>query len=137
MVRQIRGGNFHNGLLLANGGVLSYQHVLCLSSQPRRESTVYPTANPLPGHIEDPHVPAFITQAEGEAIVEVISIILFELAEPLLTIARLIQLNSTAKEYRRMVSLLLDWLPTKTNDSLQLLAAQRLWSSLPAGEKIQ
>ncbi|KAB8288106.1 hypothetical protein EYC80_010239 [Monilinia laxa] len=41
------GGAF-NGLVLANGGVLTYQHVVCLSTQPRRDGKRYQDGNPCP-----------------------------------------------------------------------------------------
>lgn len=69
MVRQLRNGNGRNGLVLANGGVVTYQHVVCLSSKP--SSSPYPDRNPLPGVITDVPVPDVAVQAEGEAIIEV------------------------------------------------------------------
>ncbi|KAL1961836.1 hypothetical protein VTN77DRAFT_1005 [Rasamsonia byssochlamydoides] len=71
MVRQLRTGPAMNGLILANGGVLSYQHVVCLSSKPRSSS--YPDRNPLPEVITDVPVPPIAFQAEGEAIIELTS----------------------------------------------------------------
>lgn len=38
MSRQIRSGKVNAGLVLANGGVLSYQHALCLSSRSKAAS---------------------------------------------------------------------------------------------------
>lgn len=38
MSRQIRSRRINTGLILANGGVLSYQHALCLASRPRAAS---------------------------------------------------------------------------------------------------
>lgn len=35
-----------NGLILANGGVLTYQHVVCLSTQPRSDGNRYQDGNP-------------------------------------------------------------------------------------------
>lgn len=72
MVRQLRGRGGHNGLILANGGVLTYQHALCLSTQPPRSSTLaYPPENPLPEYVPDLRVPSVTAEAEGEVIVEV------------------------------------------------------------------
>lgn len=49
MSRQLRQGNKgNNGLILANGGVLSYQHVVVLSSTARSET--YPDKHVLPEH---------------------------------------------------------------------------------------
>jgi hypothetical protein len=71
MTRQIRQGRGSNGLVLANGGVVTYQHAICLSSQPRRNGSPYPDTNPLPEVITDVPVPPVDEQAEGEATVEV------------------------------------------------------------------
>lgn len=43
-----RDGGVFNGLVLANGGVLTYQHVVCLSTQPRRDGKQYQEGNPCP-----------------------------------------------------------------------------------------
>jgi hypothetical protein len=71
MVRQLRKGKGRNGLILANGGALTYQHVICLSRQPRRAGSPYPNRNPLPELLY--HTPAVPVDdhAEGEAIIEV------------------------------------------------------------------
>lgn len=77
MVRQLRKGNGQHGLVLANGGVLTYQHAVCLSCRPRRSA--YPDFNPFPVLTTDvsvpivgPHVEAQVeTQVEGAAVVEV------------------------------------------------------------------
>lgn len=72
MVRQLRGRGGRNGLILANGGVVTYQHALCLSTQPPRSSTLaYPPENPLAEYVTDLRVPSVAAEAEGEAIVEV------------------------------------------------------------------
>lgn len=71
MVRQIRAGRFRTGLVLANGGVATYQHVVCLSRRPRADGSAYPARNPLPELIDDLPVPVIAEQAEGEATVEV------------------------------------------------------------------
>jgi hypothetical protein len=71
MVRQLRKGDSQNGLVLANGGVCTYQHVVILSSRPRRDGSPYPERNPLPDVITDVPVPTVDDQAEGEAIIEV------------------------------------------------------------------
>jgi hypothetical protein len=70
MVRQLRRGTGRTGLVLANGGVVTYQAVVCLSSSPRRDGLPYPNANPLPPVITDVQIPAVDEQAEGDAIVE-------------------------------------------------------------------
>ena len=72
MVRELRGGHGQNGLILANGGVLTYQHAICLSTRPRRDGSAYPDKNPLPSHVTDIPIPKITVQAEeGEAIIEV------------------------------------------------------------------
>jgi hypothetical protein len=70
MVRQLRKGKARNGLVLANGGEVTYQHVICLSSKPRRDGSPYQDHNPLPEVITDVPVPEVDAQAEGEATVE-------------------------------------------------------------------
>ena len=69
MVRQLRAGKGRNGLVLANGGVVTYQHAVILSRAPR---SAYPAANPLPKMLEDGPVPqVVVAAASGEATVEV------------------------------------------------------------------
>ena len=71
MVRRLRTGHGRNGLILANGGVLTYQHALCLSTGPRRRGSAYPDMNPLPSHVTDIPIPKVTVHAEGEAVIEV------------------------------------------------------------------
>lgn len=71
MVRELRKGKSHHGLVLANGGVMTYQHVVCLSSRPRIDGSAYPARNPLPDVKIDKPVPSIDGEAEGEATVEV------------------------------------------------------------------
>lgn len=72
MTRRIRSGQIRNGLVLANGGVLSYQHAICLSAKHGSNGTSYPDSRPgadtVVGGTSAPPVNAFV---EGEAIVEV------------------------------------------------------------------
>ncbi|EGD93379.1 acetyl-CoA acetyltransferase [Trichophyton tonsurans CBS 112818] len=72
MVRQLRKytGTSRHGLILANGGVLSYQHAICLSSGPRKDGLSYPVKNPLPELVTDVVIPGIDVQAEGEAVIE-------------------------------------------------------------------
>ncbi|MCJ1305898.1 hypothetical protein MMC08_008715 [Hypocenomyce scalaris] len=70
MVRYLRSRPAQYGLVLANGGVVSYQHVVCLSTLPRKDGSAYPKENPLPPYITDIPVPSISTQPEGEAIIE-------------------------------------------------------------------
>lgn len=67
--RQLRQGNGRNGLVLANGGVMSYQHVVCLSSRPESKTLEYPERNPL-GHYADVSGPPVDEKAEGKATIE-------------------------------------------------------------------
>ena len=71
MTRQLRQGKGKTGLVLANGGVVTYQAVVCLSSSPRRDGLPYPNSNPLPETTSDVQVPQVDAKADGEAIVEV------------------------------------------------------------------
>ncbi|KAF2831535.1 hypothetical protein CC86DRAFT_402056 [Ophiobolus disseminans] len=69
MTRQLRAGRGKKGLVLCNGGVLSYQYVVVLSKEPR-DNGAYPLANPLPEVLHDMEVPELAVDAEGEAVVE-------------------------------------------------------------------
>ncbi|KAE9982254.1 hypothetical protein EG328_011050 [Venturia inaequalis] len=68
MTRQLRNKKAKTGLILANGGVLSYQNCIILSSQPR--NSPYPNKNPLPEIITDIPVPVIEANPEGKAIIE-------------------------------------------------------------------
>lgn len=67
MTRLLRSGKGRNALILANGGVLSYQHVVCLSSQPNKGA--YPDNRAL--KIANKPKPMVSAEAEGEAVIEV------------------------------------------------------------------
>jgi hypothetical protein len=71
MTRQLRKGAGRTGLVLANGGVVTYQAVVCLSRSPRRDGLPYPSANPLPPTTAGVQTPPVDASAEGDAIVEV------------------------------------------------------------------
>lgn len=71
MVRQLRKGTAKTGLVLANGGVVTYQHTICLSSSPRHDRSPYPTSNPLPEMVTNVQVPETEASAEGDATIEV------------------------------------------------------------------
>ncbi|KAJ1544356.1 hypothetical protein HK405_008710 [Cladochytrium tenue] len=73
MTRQIRGGKVHNGLVLANGGSLSYQHVVCLSNKPRKAEP-YPAQPPLPKLVHHVEAPEFVESAEGPATIETFTV---------------------------------------------------------------
>jgi hypothetical protein len=68
MTRQLRAGRGKNGLILANGGFLTYQYVVCLSTSPR--SKPYPEKNPLPDHVTDVPAPKISEQPKGDAVIE-------------------------------------------------------------------
>lgn len=70
MVRRLRKGSEKKGLILANGGWLTYQHVICLSSGPRQDGSSYPKTDPLPEMLTT-SFPEVDAEAEGEAIIEV------------------------------------------------------------------
>lgn len=72
MTRQLRTGKGKKGLVLCNGGVLSYQYVVVLGREPRGEK--YPVENVLPELASDVEVPELAEEAEGECIVEVCSV---------------------------------------------------------------
>lgn len=69
MSRYLRARKAKNGLVLANGGFLSYQHALCLSSQPRREGSPYPDSRGSSSAIVGAPAPVE-PFTQGEAIVE-------------------------------------------------------------------
>lgn len=69
MTRQLRAGKGKKGMVLCNGGVLSYQYAIVLSSEPRADGA-YPLENPLPEILSDVPAPEIAEDAEGEAVVE-------------------------------------------------------------------
>ncbi|GKU07933.1 hypothetical protein FLAG1_10956 [Fusarium langsethiae] len=69
MVRVIRNGKYQNGLVLANGGVVSWQHAVCLSACPKRHGSAY-REQPVLDNGQTCQGPAFTAQAQGEAIIE-------------------------------------------------------------------
>lgn len=71
MTRQLRDGKGKTGLVLANGGWVTYQHVVCLSRSPRSDGLPYPDASPLPKFVTDVQVPKIAEVADGDAIIEV------------------------------------------------------------------
>jgi hypothetical protein len=70
MTRVIRSRKHRNGLVLANGGVLSWQHAICLSAQPQKNLAPYLKREVLDnGQVSQG--PEFSAQARGEARIEV------------------------------------------------------------------
>lgn len=71
MARQLRAGKGKTGVILANGGVATYQNVVCLSTSPRSDGLPYPDHNPLPEYVTDVQVPTIDERAQGDATIEV------------------------------------------------------------------
>lgn len=71
MTRQLRHGRGKHGLVLANGGVVTYQYAVCLSTRPRKDGSPYPAKNPLPDVIKTVPVPQIEEHPSGEAVIEV------------------------------------------------------------------
>ncbi|KAF1975746.1 hypothetical protein BU23DRAFT_632442 [Bimuria novae-zelandiae CBS 107.79] len=69
MTRAIREGKARTGMVLCNGGVLSYQYVVVLSKEGRRDGA-YPRENPLPDEVTDLQVPEIEERPRDEAIIE-------------------------------------------------------------------
>jgi acetyl-CoA acetyltransferase len=69
MTRQLRSGKGKKGLVLCNGGVLSYQHVVVLGTAPRRSG--YPVEKVLPEVLGNLKVPELVELAQGQCVVEV------------------------------------------------------------------
>ncbi|KAI9708257.1 MAG: hypothetical protein M1820_004211 [Bogoriella megaspora] len=70
LVRRLRAGKGRNGLVLANGGVVTYQNVICLSTRPRRDELPYANQNVLTEVITDVPVPEIESNPEGEGSIE-------------------------------------------------------------------
>jgi hypothetical protein len=70
MTRFIRQKKGRKGLILANGGMLTYQYVVCLSSEPRADGSAYPEQNPLPENLEDGLHPEMDQKTGGEVVIE-------------------------------------------------------------------
>lgn len=70
MVRQLRQGKGRHGLILANGGILTYQHALCLSTAPREDGS-YPDNREDPRLVATERGPPVSAIADGEAAIEV------------------------------------------------------------------
>ncbi|KAL2431810.1 hypothetical protein ABEF95_014063 [Exophiala dermatitidis] len=66
MTRQLRRGKGRQGLILANGGWMTYEHVLCLSTMRRQDGKPYPSDPPLPEYVTDVPVPAVDVRVERE-----------------------------------------------------------------------
>ncbi|QMW38417.1 hypothetical protein G4B11_001653 [Aspergillus flavus] len=70
MVRQLRRGQGQNGLILANGGILTYQHAICLSSRPPSNDIMYPNFQNAHQVAVDVLIPRVTHVAEGDAVIE-------------------------------------------------------------------
>ena len=64
-------GEPKTGLILANGGWLTHEYTICLSSRPRKDHSPYPDKNPLPELTTDWFVPPVDEVVEGDASIEV------------------------------------------------------------------
>ena len=84
LTRQLRQNKGINGLVLANGGVLTQQHAVVLSSRPRKNGSVYPIAPLLPEVVTDVPVPTFAEQAQGESVIETYTVDFDRNGSPLL-----------------------------------------------------
>ena len=71
MVQAIRSGKGQKGLVLANGGVVTYQHAIVLSKTKRTDDKSYPLQSLLPPIIKDVPCPDVDDQADGSATIEV------------------------------------------------------------------
>lgn len=72
MVHQLRSAQGkRNGLILANGGVASYENTVCLSNIPRQGGLPYPRDNVVLETPAELPCPPFDKQAEGPATIEV------------------------------------------------------------------
>jgi len=65
ITRQLRSGKGRHGLVLANGGVLSYQHAVCLSTLPGNDA--YPNGTRL---VDADPSPSVDETANGSAVIE-------------------------------------------------------------------
>ncbi|KAF2723013.1 hypothetical protein K431DRAFT_265670 [Polychaeton citri CBS 116435] len=71
MTRQLRMGKGNHGLVLANGGVLTYQHAVVLSRRPPVSGHRYLELPPLEAPFEEEESsPRVVEVAEGEAVIE-------------------------------------------------------------------
>jgi hypothetical protein len=100
MVRYLRNRPGQHGLILANGGVLTYQHVVCLSKSPPPRHQSYPERNPLPEYITEVPTPRIESNPEGPAVIEVSCVIIQDCITPLAEyLARRTQLNSIEMDH--------------------------------------
>ncbi|KAK6360116.1 hypothetical protein TWF730_006269 [Orbilia blumenaviensis] len=81
ITRQLRSGKGSTGLILANGGSATYEHVICISSRPRPIESPYPTSPPLPVFTEVSCPPVDETP-EGEAVIETYTVAFHRSGEP-------------------------------------------------------
>lgn len=78
MVRQLRAHlnsshNSQHGLILANGGVLTHENAICLSTHSRLGSTPYPVDNPDAMDLPSTDGVVVLPTGSGKATIEVIS----------------------------------------------------------------
>lgn len=72
MVQKLRSAQGkRNGLILANGGVASYENTVCLSNIPRLDGLPYPQDNVVLETPAELSCPPFDEQGEGPVTIEV------------------------------------------------------------------
>jgi hypothetical protein len=71
VVRALRAGRGQKGLVLANGGVITYQHAVVLSKTRRQDGGSYPPRATLPPIVKDVPCPPIVDEANGLATIEV------------------------------------------------------------------
>lgn len=97
MGRQIRRGAVKNGMVVANGGVLTHHHCLILSAVPRRSSIVYPPKI-LQHDMEVKFAPPLEDVADGAAVLETYTVVFDRSGKP--AVAHLVaRLNRTGKRF--------------------------------------
>lgn len=89
------------GLVLGNGGNVTYQHALVLSANPPAMGQEYPRENPLP-KLLDVRGPAIDSRPEGKATIEVETDSGFMKTQPLIHETRLTRLSSAVEVSQRL-----------------------------------
>ena len=75
MVRLVRNGVHNTGMVVANGGYMTYHHAVCLSRYaPDPLKPGYAETVPLPSILNDIPVPDFEHKPNGVALIEVFRI---------------------------------------------------------------
>ena len=70
-LRQLHGRRAaSNGLVLGNGGVLTTENTICLSTQPDKSHKPYPLDDRIPARVVAPPITSEVTEEEA-AVIEV------------------------------------------------------------------